>query len=369
MRLIFVIQGEGRGHFTQALALKEILEENGHSIEAVAIGRSSTRKVPNYVTEAFSQIQIIEIKSPNFLIDKKGQGIKVKRSVLKTLLKFPVYLKAVRKLQHLILDTNPDIIINFYEPIVGLRNFVYHNESRIISIAHQYEYLHQDFIFPPMSKLQQLALKYFTKLTAFGSELMLGLSFANHQTHSKKLKITPPLLRKQIFSLSHTSAIKDSVLVYILNAGYSKQIIDLAHKFKTKKFQVFTDDPKVKSTLQYSDNLTFHALSGEKFLALMQDCDTLLSTAGFETIAEAYYLGKHITVVPVKSHYEQMANALEIKRKNIGDYSLNFKELNLDSPQVLNPQQWQEYRKWVESCQNIYIDIFIEIMKIQPEKA
>ena len=33
MKVIFVVQGEGRGHLTQALALEKALEEKGHNYE------------------------------------------------------------------------------------------------------------------------------------------------------------------------------------------------------------------------------------------------------------------------------------------------------------------------------------------------
>ena len=44
MRFLFIIQGEGRGHFTQALALQQILQQKGDTLCAVLVGKSSHRQ-------------------------------------------------------------------------------------------------------------------------------------------------------------------------------------------------------------------------------------------------------------------------------------------------------------------------------------
>ena len=42
MRFLFIIQGEGRGHFTQALALQQILQQKGDTLCAVIVGKVHT---------------------------------------------------------------------------------------------------------------------------------------------------------------------------------------------------------------------------------------------------------------------------------------------------------------------------------------
>mgnify|MGYP006923434383 CR=1 FL=1 len=43
MKFLFIVQGEGRGHFTQAITLEEMLLRNGHEVVEVLVGKSSTR--------------------------------------------------------------------------------------------------------------------------------------------------------------------------------------------------------------------------------------------------------------------------------------------------------------------------------------
>lgn len=44
MKFLFIVQGEGRGHFTQAITLEEMLLRNGHEVVEVLVGKA--RHVP-----------------------------------------------------------------------------------------------------------------------------------------------------------------------------------------------------------------------------------------------------------------------------------------------------------------------------------
>ncbi len=43
MKFLFIVQGEGRGHLTQAITLEEILRRNGHEVVEVLVGKSYSR--------------------------------------------------------------------------------------------------------------------------------------------------------------------------------------------------------------------------------------------------------------------------------------------------------------------------------------
>ena len=50
MKYIFIVQGEGRGHLTQCMALEEILRKNGHEVVEVLVGKSKSRQLPAFFT-------------------------------------------------------------------------------------------------------------------------------------------------------------------------------------------------------------------------------------------------------------------------------------------------------------------------------
>ena len=71
------------------------------------------------------------------------------------------------------------------------------------------------------------------------------------------------------------------------------------------------------------------------------------STAGFESICEAMYLGKPILMVPVESQYEQACNAIDAVRSGAGVTARHFhlSEL-LACISTFRPKQ-KEFREWV----------------------
>ena len=59
MKFLFIVQGEGRGHLTQAITLEEILLRNGHEVVEVLVGKSSSRRLPGFFTrKTFCQSEL-----------------------------------------------------------------------------------------------------------------------------------------------------------------------------------------------------------------------------------------------------------------------------------------------------------------------
>lgn len=69
MKVLFVVQGEGRGHLTQALTLEKMLTDNGHSVVGILVGKSCARELPEFFIDR-AQAPIQSFLSPNFLPSK-----------------------------------------------------------------------------------------------------------------------------------------------------------------------------------------------------------------------------------------------------------------------------------------------------------
>ena len=53
-RCVFIVQGEGRGHMSQSMALKEYLEEAGHAVESAIFVEVRLRSpFPDYFRDFF----------------------------------------------------------------------------------------------------------------------------------------------------------------------------------------------------------------------------------------------------------------------------------------------------------------------------
>ena len=64
------------------------------------------------------------------------------------------------------------------------------------------------------------------------------------------------------------------------------------------------------------ETLSFHQIDDVKFLNAMAGCKAYASTAGFESICEAMYLGKPVLMVP--AHIEQDCNAYDAMKAGAG---------------------------------------------------
>jgi uncharacterized protein (TIGR00661 family) len=95
------------------------------------------------------------------------------------------------------------------------------------------------------------------------------------------------------------------------------------------------------------DTLTCYRIDGQRYLEAMQHCQAVVTTAGFESLCEALYLGKPVLMIPQPNHYEQMGNALDGQRAGVGLASDSF-DLNrlLDYLPTYDARVGQAFRAW-----------------------
>ena len=48
MKYLFIVQGEGRGHMTQAISMRNILIGQGHEVVEILVGKSQLREIPRF---------------------------------------------------------------------------------------------------------------------------------------------------------------------------------------------------------------------------------------------------------------------------------------------------------------------------------
>ena len=65
------------------------------------------------------------------------------------------------------------------------------------------------------------------------------------------------------------------------------------------------------------NNVVIRPIDGKEFIKSIASSKGVLCGAGFETPAEALFLGKKLMVVPMKNQYEQQCNALALKEMGV----------------------------------------------------
>jgi uncharacterized protein (TIGR00661 family) len=347
MKYLFFVQNEGRGHMTQALTVAEELKEQGHELVGVIMNKNPERQIPSFFSEEIGA-PIFFIRSPYFLINKDGLGIDFKKSIVFNILRLHSYIKSLKTIHLLYKKLKPDVIINFFEPLCGLYNIFFKNSRPCFSLGHQFFMEHPQFPKPKGFLKDQEYVVFYNHITSYGSKSLLALSFTEESDClDKKIIVCPPLIRKEIRELQPES--KDFILSYILNAGYFEEIKDWAEKNPNQKIEAFWDKKDAPETTEFGNNLLFHKLSGQKFIRLLKDCHTYISTGGFDSIAEAAYLQKNILMVPTKNHYEQLGNAHDAKRAGLAVFDNFFNiDLALENKKTRPEDPGRIYKEWVD---------------------
>ena len=345
MRILFIVQGEGRGHLTQAITMEAMLRRNGHEVVEVLVGKSGARSLPDF----FSRSMNTEIKlfdSPNFLPTPSNKRSNLTRSVAYNIFKIPTYLKSILFIRRRIEQTKADLVINFYELLTGLTYLLFRPQVPQVSIGHQYLFLHDGFEFPKGSPVSLFFLRMFTRITCIGAQDKLALSFRNMPDDRKSgVSVVPPLLRRDVLDTKAVAG--DYLHGYMVNAGFGESINRWHRNHSDVPLNFFWDKKGVGKVYKVDRNLTFNQIDDKAFLKSLAGCRAYATTAGFESVCEAMYLGKPILMVP--AHIEQDCNAYDASRCGAGivchDFDLG-RLLDFSSKYAPDP----EFRHWVSCC-------------------
>lgn len=358
MKYIFVIQGEGRGHLTQALALSHLLRGAGHSVEEVLVGRCKNRIIPPFFID--------QIEAPVTLYDAPTLdygGAGKRGNVAKTLMSnvSPSHIKKWKGSTDIIRkhieESDAEVVINFYEFLVGVMNMVSKVSKPILSIGHQFLLDHPKFNQPSARSSASLMLRSNNAICSFGSTKRLALSFYPLKSARRKhIDVVPPLLRPEIFEMESTRG--DFILGYMLNPAYLEEVLEWKSRNREAKVHLFWDQKDAAEVEERVEGLWLHRLNDKEFLRLMSQCRGYVTTAGFESVCEAMYLGKPALMIP--AHIEQQINGEDASSVGAGAIAQRFDLSLLESVTTNYNADTTEFRKWVDSADKRFLRALTE---------
>ncbi|MDR2144989.1 MAG: hypothetical protein LBE91_00825 [Tannerella sp.] len=360
MKFLFIIQGEGRGHLTQAISLAEMLGRHGHTVTEVLVGKSNSRDVPSFFRERIgAPIRIYD--APSFVFKKNKMHIDKLRTFLFNLSpdKIRKYGKSIETIYKHLKNNVPDAVINFYELLPGLMYLRYKIDIPLISIGHQFMLKHPDYQFGKDDSQNMMILRLHALLTGISASKILALSFYPMKDYLReKLTVMPPLLRKEVLEIQPSNG--DYILGYMLNTGYLNEVQKWHEKHPDINLHFFWDKKDADNELVIDKNLTMHQINDKKFLQYMSDCQGYITTAGFESVCEALFLGKMLMLIP--AHLEQEINAADAASIHGGVVGNSFDlSVLLDYIQQGSGFDVEGFRRWVLSAEELFIRELEEI--------
>lgn len=362
MNVLMIVQGEGRGHMTQAVSMAGLLQGSDFNVVACMIGTASGSHISSLLTDGLT-CPIIPFDSPNLIYNKKSLQLDIKRTIFNAIRRSGRYFSNLNQINRTVKAYNIDLIINFYDVLGGLYNICV-NQNRIpfVSVAHQYLLMHPDFPHPKGSSFSRNLVNLNSRLTSAGATLRLALSFSAFDNYDKRrIVAVPPLIRKEVIALKSLDPSSSSgILAYCTQQSMIDKLITIKENKLDLDFHLFSSRDQLNHVEQDKLGIYYHKIDPSTFLDVMQSCTALVTTAGFESICEAMYLGKPVVMIPLFNHYEQTCNAIDAQRIGAGMSASQLSGDILDK--VIEDYQANEvYGEWVLSAKEQFLAILSDV--------
>ncbi|MDR0757874.1 MAG: hypothetical protein LBF85_08520 [Tannerella sp.] len=353
-KFMFIVQGEGRGHLTQAISLADMLRRNGHEVVAALIGKGCSREVPAFFTKKMNT-PVLAYEAPSFVFKKDKKHIDVVKTVIYNInpQKLKKYGDSIELIHRQIKKYRPDVVVNFYEVLPGFAQLYFRHDIPFVNIGHQYMIRHPDYLQGKGDPQNLMLLRLHSILTSMGATKIFALSFYPMKNcPHERITVVPPLLRREVLELKPVNG--DYILGYMLNQGYENEVHAWHRKHPEVKLHFFWDREGAPDTLQVDETFTLHTISDEQFLKYMAGCRGYITTAGFESVCEALYLDKPVMMIP--AHIEQEVNAADALSIDGGTVDSKF-----DLSKLLAYMETERkfdagaFREWVRSAEKTFI--------------
>ena len=269
------------------------------------------------------------------------KGIYVGRTLLFNLLYSVGYLKEVARIRREINALQPDVIFNFYELLGALAMRKTASGIRKIGLGHHF-YLHLNLTLSRMGpSWHRILLRMHTRMIMKSCDRVLALSFRKEQG-SDAIRVVPPLIRREFREMNYTPG--KSYLVYLLQEGFFYDLVRLARSRPGFRADVFTT---LTPAIEIPEGIRIHPYDAKKFSKLMASCKGLITTAGFDSAAEAACHGIPLAVIPSHNHFEQKCNGADIAAKGIG---ISVSQIDQGILERMLTFDAREYRAWVDQA-------------------
>ncbi|QBQ40842.1 glycosyl transferase [Sphingobacterium psychroaquaticum] len=284
MKILYAVQGTGNGHLCRALDIIPILREMG-SVDVLVSGIQADIGLPFEVK--------YKLHGLSFIFGKSG-GVDLWRTFMSSTVR-----KFMQEINSLPIEAY-DLIINDFEPISAWACQT--KDIPCIGLSHQIAAL--DAASPKPDESDMLG-KFIMKNYAPTSS-SYGFHFKSYSN-----QIFTPVIRQSIRELEPQD--KGHYTVYLPSYDDAHLLKNLS-KFPDVRWDVYSKHNKKPFTVK---NVSINPIQSETFVKSMATSSGVLCGAGFETPAEALYLGKKLLVIPMKNQYEQHLNAAALEQMGV----------------------------------------------------
>ncbi|MFA4960346.1 MAG: MJ1255/VC2487 family glycosyltransferase [Candidatus Pacearchaeota archaeon] len=296
MNILYGVSGVGFGHASRALLIANYLRKKGHKIKILTYGDGYEKLKNDFDCIKIDGLEIVFEGGKIKKIKTLKQNIKI---ISKNIMKR-------KNFSGLIKSFHPDLCISDMEAIVSILSKWY--KIPLVSIDNQHAITNLKIKFPIRFFKDYVISKQVIKSIVKKADVFIISSFAKLPLKKKNTIIISPIVREEIIKLKPKYGNK--ILVYISRGdeNFLSELKNIKEKFVVYGFNIKKKD----------GNLEFK--TRENFEKDLGNCKFIIATSGFSLISEALYLKKPYLAIPIRGHFEQMFNALLLRKSGFGDF-------------------------------------------------
>lgn len=303
MKILYAVQGTGNGHVSRACDVIPELKKYAQ-VDILISGYQADLQLPFDVT--------YKLYGMSFIFGKHG-GVDIWQTIKRA--KIFRFLRDIKRIP----VESYDLVINDFEPITAWA--CKRKKIPCISVSHQSAVLNPHVPKPPKTDLLgKFVLKYYAPTTK-----QYGIHFKSYDTN-----MFTPVIRKDV---RNTAPVKNGHYTVYLPAYDDRLLLDIFTQLPEVNWHVFSKHMKIKAVF---GNVTIFPVSHKEFGESLITSSGVFCGAGFETLAEALFLGKKLMVIPMKNQFEQQCNAAALKDMGVPVlYSLSEKSIDKISQWII----------------------------------
>ncbi|TGE16381.1 glycosyltransferase family protein [Hymenobacter elongatus] len=285
-RILYAIQGTGNGHLSRALDIIPLLQQRASRLDVLISGPPADLTLPFAVRYRCHGL--------GFIFGKKG-GVNFVKTFWQ--LNSAAFMREVRQLP----VEAYDLVISDFEPVSAWACQL--RKVPCVALSHQSAVLSEQAPRPAREDLiGRAVLRHYAPTTA-----QYGFHFDRYEPG-----IHTPVIRRQVRELASRN--EGHYTVYLPAFDEETLVKRLRYLSAATRWEVFS-----KHSVQESEhgNVLVRPVSGAAFTDSLARSAGVLCGAGFETPAEALYLGKKLLVIPMKNQYEQTCNAAALAQLGV----------------------------------------------------
>ena len=285
-RVLYAIQGTGNGHLSRALDIVPLLQQRVSQLDVLVSGPPADLTLPFPVR--------FQCHGLGFIFGKKG-GINFVKTFWQ--LNSAAFLREMRQLP----VEEYDLVISDFEPVSSWACRL--RQVPCVALSHQSAVLSEQAPRPKADDpMGRSVLRHYAPATA-----RYGFHFEPYEAG-----IHTPVIRRQVRELAPQN--HGHYTVYLPAFDEETLVKRLRYLSRTTRWEVFSKHSRQESE---HGNVLVRPVSGAAFTDSLARSTGVLCGAGFETPAEALFLGKKLLVVPMKNQYEQACNAAALAKLGV----------------------------------------------------